>query len=93
MIDKLGRVFGYDNLYVADGSIVPVNLSVNPSLTICALGEWIMSHVPAKNSQPVHRNPRCRMSAIAVDQSPTTTEHIDRCLADLAAAKAKLSVA
>jgi cholesterol oxidase len=47
VIDRLGKVFGYDNFYVADGSIVPVNLSVNPSLTICALSEWIMSHVPA----------------------------------------------
>ncbi len=53
VIDKLGRVFGYDNLYVADGSVVPVNLSVNPSLTICALAEWTMSHVPAKNPQTV----------------------------------------
>jgi len=46
VIDPLGRVFGYDNFYVADGSVVPVNLSVNPSLTICALSEWIMEHVP-----------------------------------------------
>ncbi len=46
VIDERGRVFGYDNLYVADGSVVPVNLSVNPSLTICALSEWIASHVP-----------------------------------------------
>jgi cholesterol oxidase len=52
VIDKFGRVFGYDNLYVVDGSIVPVNLSVNPSLTITALAEWVMSHVPAKSSQP-----------------------------------------
>lgn len=46
VIDKYGRLFGYDNFYVADGSVVPVNLSVNPSLTITALSEWIMSHVP-----------------------------------------------
>ena len=48
MIDKHGRVFGYDNFYIADGSIVPANLSVNPSLTITALTEWVMSHVPEK---------------------------------------------
>lgn len=54
VIDKLGRAFGYDNLYVVDGSIVPVNLSVNPSLTICALAEWVMSHVPARNPQALH---------------------------------------
>jgi cholesterol oxidase len=53
VIDSLGRVYGYDNLYVADGSIVPVNLSVNPSLTICALSEWVMSHVPAAPSDIV----------------------------------------
>ncbi len=56
VIDKFGRVFGYERFYIADGSVVPVNLSVNPSLTICALSEWIMSHVPAAAStasQPV----------------------------------------
>jgi len=48
VIDKYGRVFNYDNFYVADGSIVPVNLRVNPSLTIAALSEWVMGHIPAK---------------------------------------------
>lgn len=50
VIDKYGRLFGYDNFYVADGSVVPVNLSVNPSLTITAIAEWIMSHVPPAES-------------------------------------------
>jgi cholesterol oxidase len=61
VIDKYGRAFGYDNFYIADGSVVPVNLSVNPSLTICALGEWIMSHVPEKHSasQPLERGAAC----------------------------------
>ncbi len=31
------------------------------------------------------------MSAVAVEQSPTTNEHIDRCLAELAEGKAKLT--
>jgi len=44
-IDSHGRVFGYQRLYVVDGSAVPVNLGVNPSLTITALAEWFMSHV------------------------------------------------
>ena len=56
VIDKLGRVFGYDNLYVVDGSIVPVNLSVNPSLTITALAEWVLSHVAEKEPQVVSEN-------------------------------------
>ncbi|MCA9189000.1 MAG: GMC family oxidoreductase [Pirellulaceae bacterium] len=50
VIDKFGRVFGYENFYIADGSIIPVNLGVNPSLTILALSEWIMSHVPEASS-------------------------------------------
>ena len=43
-----GEVFGHRNLFVADGSVVPVNLGVNPSLTITALSEFIMSQIPAK---------------------------------------------
>ena len=41
-----GRVFGYPNLYVADGSLVPANLGVNPSLTITALSEYVMAGIP-----------------------------------------------
>jgi len=43
-----GEVFGYPNLFVADGSVVPANLGVNPSLTITALSEFIMSQMPAR---------------------------------------------
>ena len=41
-----GELFGYPNLFVADGSVVPANLGVNPSLTITALSEYIMSQMP-----------------------------------------------
>jgi cholesterol oxidase len=43
-----GELFGYKNLFVADGSVVPANLGVNPSLTITALSEYIMDRIPAK---------------------------------------------
>ena len=43
-----GEIFGYPNLFVADGSVVPANLGVNPSLTITALSEFIMSQVLEK---------------------------------------------
>lgn len=43
-----GEVFGYPNLYVVDGSVVPANLGVNPSLTITALSEYIMSQIGEK---------------------------------------------
>jgi cholesterol oxidase len=49
VVDRFGRVFGVPNLWIADGSIMPGNLSVNPSLTITAMAEWIASHFPAKN--------------------------------------------
>jgi cholesterol oxidase len=48
VVDKYGKVFGYDNIYIADGSIVPANLGVNPSLTITALAEYVMSNIPKK---------------------------------------------
>ncbi|MGA6924857.1 MAG: GMC family oxidoreductase [Desulfosarcina sp.] len=43
-----GEIFGYPNLFVADGSVVPANLGVNPSLTITALSEFMMSQMPDK---------------------------------------------
>jgi len=46
--DASGRVFGYDNFFIADGSIVPANLGVNPALTITALSEYVMSGIPDK---------------------------------------------
>ncbi|MBX3246865.1 MAG: GMC family oxidoreductase [Myxococcales bacterium] len=48
VIDAMHRVHGYDGLYVIDGSAVSANPGVNPSLTITALAERAMSHVPAR---------------------------------------------
>jgi cholesterol oxidase len=39
VVDKDHAVFGYDGLYVIDGSAVSANPGVNPSLTITALAE------------------------------------------------------
>jgi cholesterol oxidase len=46
VVDGRQRVFGYENLLVCDGSAIPANVGVNPSLTITALAEHAMSHVP-----------------------------------------------
>ncbi|MGL4767916.1 MAG: GMC oxidoreductase [Formosimonas sp.] len=42
------RVFGYENLWICDGSVIAANLGVNPSLTIVALAEYAMSQIPSK---------------------------------------------
>ena len=39
VVDHKGEAFGYRNLYVADGAIVPTSLGLNPSRTIGALAE------------------------------------------------------
>jgi len=46
VVDTHNRLFGYRNFLVCDGSTVPANPGVNPSLTITAISEHAMSHVP-----------------------------------------------
>ena len=46
VVDAHQCVFGYENLLVCDGAAVPANVGVNPSLTITALAEHAMSHIP-----------------------------------------------
>ena len=66
VVDEFGRVFDktksgpqpfYDGLYIADASIIPTALGVNPSLTISALSlrivEKMIADLPAATpSQP-----------------------------------------
>ncbi|HET8639918.1 MAG TPA: GMC family oxidoreductase [Solirubrobacterales bacterium] len=57
VVDARQRVFGYENLLVCDGAAIPANVGVNPSLTITALAEHAMSHVPpaAEDRAPAAR--------------------------------------
>ncbi len=48
VIDKNNKVFGYENMYVIDGSMISANPGVNPSLSITAIAEKAMSTIPAK---------------------------------------------
>ena len=47
--DMLGRVKGYDSLYVTDGALVPGSIGVNPFLTITALAEYCMKEIIKKD--------------------------------------------
>ncbi|MCP4357994.1 MAG: GMC family oxidoreductase [Chloroflexi bacterium] len=49
VIDKNHQVFNYLGMYVVDGSVIPANLGVNPSLTITAMAERAMSAIPGKD--------------------------------------------
>ncbi len=46
VVNFKNEVFNYRNLYICDGSVISANLGVNPSLTIAALTEHAMSHIP-----------------------------------------------
>ena len=50
VIDHRHRVFGYDGMFVIDGSAISANPGVNPSLSICALAERAMTFIPPKGS-------------------------------------------
>ena len=50
-IDPYQRVFGQPGLHVMDGSVMPANTGVNPSLMITALAERAMSLWPNKGDR------------------------------------------
>jgi len=45
VVDRDAKVFGFENVWVGDGSVFPTAGSVNPSLTICALGHRLGAHL------------------------------------------------
>ncbi|MSQ84241.1 MAG: GMC family oxidoreductase [Myxococcales bacterium] len=53
VVDAQQRVHGHQGLWICDGSVMPANLGVNPSLTITALAEHAMDAVPAKTGAGV----------------------------------------
>ena len=48
VIDKDNKVFGYQNMYVIDGSMISANPGVNPSLSITAIAERAMARIESK---------------------------------------------
>jgi cholesterol oxidase len=49
------EIHNYPGLFVVDGSIVPANPGVNPSLTITALAEYALSRIPEKPGKRVRQ--------------------------------------
>jgi cholesterol oxidase len=50
VIDLNFQVHNYPGLYIVDGSVMPANPGINPSLTITALAEYAMSKIQPKNT-------------------------------------------
>ncbi|RPH58639.1 MAG: GMC family oxidoreductase, partial [Chloroflexi bacterium] len=50
VVDDKFEIHNYPGLFIIDGSIVPANPGVNPSLTIAALAEYAMTKIPAKEN-------------------------------------------
>lgn len=48
VVNKNFEIHNYEGLYIIDGSVMPANPGVNPSLTITALAEYAMSKIPQK---------------------------------------------
>ena len=48
VVNDCFEVHNYPGLYIIDGSIMPANPGVNPSLTITALAEYAMSKIKSK---------------------------------------------
>jgi cholesterol oxidase len=65
VVNERFEVHGYKNFYILDGSIVPCNLGVNPSLTITALSEYAMSFIAAHPAQGKNLEERMAEAATA----------------------------
>lgn len=62
VVDEYFRAFGYPNMYILDGSVIPCNLGVNPSLTITALAEYAMDQISSKENNEITYMPELHLN-------------------------------
>ncbi len=68
VVDPYHRVHGYPDLHIVDGSALPANPGVNPSMSITALAEHAMSLWPNKGEvdpRPAQGQAYQRLAAVA----------------------------
>ena len=63
VIDARHQVHGYENFMICDGSAIPANPGVNPSLTITAMAEHALSQVEPKRGAEPGRLPEAARGA------------------------------
>ncbi|KAI5780378.1 hypothetical protein EDC01DRAFT_730619 [Geopyxis carbonaria] len=51
VVDLNGQVWGYEGLYVADGSLYPLAIGVNPMIPTMAIAEWVSRQVIAETKK------------------------------------------
>lgn len=54
VVNRCGKVFNYDGLFIADGSVMPGPVGPNPSLTIAAMSNRIAEHIIADFKKTAH---------------------------------------
>ncbi len=78
VIDEKNRVQGYKNMLIVDGSMIPANLGVNPSLSITALSERAMSFIPVKKLKRItflKAEKLWGITDLLLNKSKTTTDN------------------
>ena len=45
MVDEQLKVYGYDNLFISDASVIPTAVGVNPQITVMAFADYAVPFV------------------------------------------------